>query len=196
MVKKTFQLIAGSMMMGLGISTAIQGGFGVDSMALFWEGVNIQTGLSLGMINIILSLCMVVIIYFIEKEQLGIGTIVNAIVMSTTMDILNAIFVPSNVLFVRILMFMIGLGLLAAGIAYYGHANFGRGAFDGLVFAISNTTSFSIRTIRTLADFILVVSALLLGANLKIGPIISVFCLGYMIQAFHTRFAGHHENEK
>ena len=92
----------------------------------------------------------------------------------------------SELFLIRLFLLLIGLVLLAGGIVYYGRANFGRGAFDGLIFGIVNKTKYSIRMIRSSFDLILVILGMLLGAKLSLGPIVSVLTIGYMMQFFHT----------
>ena len=125
-------------------------------------------------------------LFFIDRSQLGIGTIVNSVLVSLSMDLISLLPLESELFLVRLFLLLIGLVLLAGGIVYYGSANFGRGAFDGLIFGIVNKTKYSIRMIRSSFDLILVILGMLLGAKLSLGPIVSVLTIGYMMQFFHT----------
>lgn len=187
MKTRIFRLIVGSLVMGFGISLALHSGLGVDPMALFWEGLNIQTGLSYGMLNLLITLLFIVIIYFLDKKQLGVGTIVNSVLVSLMLDVSASWMVIPNHVFSQSMMFVVGLILMAFGIAYYGKAMFGRGAYDGFMFALLEHLTISIRLLRTIMDFVLVVMGMVLGAKLTIGPIISVLVLGIMIQFFYVR---------
>ena len=185
-MRRVIRLIVGSIVMGGGIAIAMKGGFGVDPMALFWEGIHIQTGMSYGTANIVVSGVIILMLFFIDRSQLGIGTVVNSVLVSLSMDLISLMPLESEFFLIRLFLLLIGLVLLAGGIVYYGSANFGRGAFDGLIFGIVNKTKYSIRMIRSSFDLILVILGMLLGAKLSLGPIISVLTIGYMMQFFHT----------
>lgn len=185
-MRRVIRLIVGSIVMGGGIAIAIKGGFGVDPMALFWEGIHIQTGISYGTANLLVSGVIILMLFFIDRSQLGIGTIVNSVLVSLSMDLISLLPLESELFLIRLFLLLIGLVLLAGGIVYYGSANFGRGAFDGLIFGIVNKTKYSIRMIRSSFDLILVILGMLLGAKLSLGPIVSVLTIGYMMQFFHT----------
>lgn len=185
-MRRVIRLIVGSIVMGGGIAIAMKGGFGVDPMALFWEGIHIQTGMSYGTANIVVSGVIILMLFFIDRSQLGIGTVVNSVLVSLSMDLISLLPLESELFLIRLFLLLIGLVLLAGGIVYYGSANFGRGAFDGLIFGIVNKTKYSIRMIRSSFDLILVILGMLLGAKLSLGPIVSVLTIGYMMQFFHT----------
>ena len=185
-MRRVIRLIVGSIVMGGGIAIAMKGGFGVDPMALFWEGIHIQTGISYGTANLLVSGVIILMLFFIDRSQLGIGTIVNSVLVSLSMDLISLLPLESEFFLIRLFLLLIGLVLLAGGIVYYGSANFGRGAFDGLIFGIVNKTKYSIRMIRSSFDLILVILGMLLGAKLSLGPIVSVLTIGYMMQFFHT----------
>lgn len=185
-MRRVIRLIVGSIVMGGGIAIAMKGGFGVDPMALFWEGIHIQTGISYGTANLLVSGVIILMLFFIDRSQLGIGTIVNSVLFSLSMDLISLLPLESELFLIRLFLLLIGLVLLAGGIVYYGSANFGRGAFDGLIFGIVNKTNYSIRMIRSSFDLILVILGMLLGAKLSLGPIVSVLTIGYMMQFFHT----------
>ena len=185
-MRRVIRLIVGSIVMGGGIAIAMKGGFGVDHMALFWEGIHIQTGMSYGTANLLVSGVIILMLCFIDRSQLGIGTVVNSVLVSLSMDLISLLPLESELFLIRLFLLLIGLVLLAGGIVYYGSANFGRGAFDGLIFGIVNKTKYSIRMIRSSFDLILVILGMLLGAKLSLGPIVSVLTIGYMMQFFHT----------
>lgn len=185
-MRRVIRLIVGSIVMGGGIAIAMKGGFGVDPMALFWEGIHIQTGMSYGTANLLVSGVIILMLFFIDCSQLGIGTVVNSVLVSLSMDLISLLPLESELFLIRLFLLLIGLVLLAGGIVYYGSANFGRGAFDGLIFGIVNKTKYSIRMIRSSFDLILVILGMLLGAKLSLGPIVSVLTIGYMMQFFHT----------
>lgn len=185
-MRRVIRLMVGSIVMGGGIAIAMKGGFGVDPMALFWEGIHIQTGMSYGTANIVVSGVIILMLFFIDRSQLGIGTVVNSVLVSLSMDLISLMPLESELFLIRLFLLLIGLVLLAGGIVYYGSANFGRGAFDGLIFGIVNKTKYSIRMIRSSFDLILVILGMLLGAKLSLGPIVSVLTIGYMMQFFHT----------
>ena len=185
-MRRVIRLMVGSIVMGGGIAIAMKGGFGVDPMALFWEGIHIQTGMSYGTANLLVSGVIILMLFFIDRSQLGIGTIVNSVLVSLSMDLISLLPLESELFLIRLFLLLIGLVLLAGGIVYYGSANFGRGAFDGLIFGIVNKTKYSIRMIRSSFDLILVILGMLLGVKLSLGPIVSVLTIGYMMQFFYT----------
>ena len=192
-MNKMLRLIIGSAVMGSGLAIAMKGGFGADPMALFWEGVHLQSGLSFGSVNLLVSAVMIVAIFFVDRSQMGVGTIINPLIVSAVMDFLQVFLFESELLVFRLLFLVIGLVMLAAGISYYGSAQLGKGAFEGLVFGLANRSGYSIRFIRSSLDFMLTGLGMLLGARLSLGVVLSVLMMGPLIQFFYSKLTQIHE---
>lgn len=186
--KAIFFLIIGSIIMGLGLGIGLKAGLGMDPLSLFWEALVLHTRISMGMANIVASIAMILVCLFIDKKLMSIGTIVNPIIVSTTMNLIGKIpFTPSNFL-IQLIIIMIGFILLSLGIAIYSNAKMGVSAYDALVFGLSNRTHRSIAFIRIILDLMFFAVSILFGVSFKIGPILAIIFVGNMIQFFIELF--------
>jgi len=79
-----------------------------------------------------------------------------------------------------------GILLLGIGAGIYTSANLGKVPYDACVFWISKVTKNSIGLIRSLGDLCLFIIAWLLNQHLIIGPLISVFLIGYILNTTYN----------
>lgn len=84
--KKIFIIVLGSIIAGFGIATAIHAGFGSATLAVLWEGISKQVGITIGQASILVSLVMLLFILFYDRKQIHIGTIIHAIVYGVSID--------------------------------------------------------------------------------------------------------------
>lgn len=183
-LKRMGIVILGSIIMGLGIHLTIIGQLGSDPLTMLWIGLSDKLSISIGQANILVSSVMLLIVFFIDRKELFIGSLLNPIVIALTTDLLaNVPFQPESLPF-RVGLFLIGLALMAFGIAVYSLASFGRGAYEALVFALSAILNVSIRLVRTSFDCLFMILGFLLGASLSFAPLLAILLMGVMIQFF------------
>ena len=183
-LKRTSIVVLGSLIMGVGIYLTIIGKLGSDPLTMLWMGVSDKLSISVGQANLLVTGLMLIVVFFMNRKEIFIGSLLNPIVISLTTDVLAKIPLDLDSMLLRVIVFLSGLGLMAFGIALYALAGFGRGAYEALVFSLNEKLHVSIRIIRTSFDIFFAIAGFLLGASLSIAPFLAILLMGSWIQFF------------
>ena len=168
-------LIIGLVVFGLGEALLVTAGVGVSPWTMFAEGVTNVTGLSLGFATFIIS-AIVLILWIPLKQTLGMGTILNAIIIALVLEYILP-FLPTFETYVAnaVLAF---LGVLVTGFggAIYLVANLGPGPRDGLMTGLQSVTHQPIALVRMFLELTVVTIGWAMGGTLGLGTVF--FALG------------------
>lgn len=77
-LNKIFQVFLGTFLIALAISLIIHGDFGADTISVFILGTMNYVGLPFGVLSIIINTIILIAAYIFAKQQLGIGSLINA----------------------------------------------------------------------------------------------------------------------
>lgn len=179
--KRTLIVILGSSIMGMGISMALSTSLGADPLAWVWEGISTRISISLLQSNLLIALLMLIPPLIFDRSQLGIGTIIQPIVVGITNEQCLKI-LPNNEH--NIVILLLGLVVLGIGVGIYTSADFGKCSYDACIFLISKKTKISVGLLRSAGDMILCVLGLFLNNQLLVGPIIAIIIIGSVMN--HT----------
>ena len=108
----------------------------------------------------------------------GIGTILNALIIASAIDISLPYLPKPEVFELKIIQACIGILVVGIGSGIYLTCNLGPGPRDGLMIGLQRVTNFSLPGIRTLIEFSAVISGWLLGGIVGIGTILFVIGIG------------------
>ena len=182
-IARLFRLMGGLFLYALGIIFTLKANIGYAPWEVFHVGLSSVTGISLGLITILVGLVVVVITAFL-KEKLGLGTILNMVFIGVVIDIINWLnIIPIVTTIVPgIIMLITGLFVIALGSYFYMGSAFGAGPRDGLMVALTRMTKLPIGVCRALIELSVMVIGWLLGGMVGIGTVISVFATGFCIQ--------------
>lgn len=185
--KRGLIVIIGSFIMGVGIYLTILSQLGNDPLTMFWIGVAKQLSLTVGQANLLVSAVMLFIVFFFQRKELSIGSLLNPIVIALTTDLLVKLPIEVSTWPLRITFFLVGIVVLSFGVAFYALADFGRGAYEAVTFTLIHQLKLSVRTVRIACDFTFALVGILLGAQLSIGPVLAILLMGTLIQFFIQR---------
>ena len=175
-----FYLIFGLILFGIGEALLVTAGIGVSPWFVLHQGLAFKTGYTIGITTFIVSI-VVLLLWFPLKQKPGIGTILNAILISVVIDLSLIILpYPKEFLF-QFLQVIIGILIIGIGSGYYLIANLGPGPRDGLMIGLSKQTNQSIALIRTILELSVVGIGFLLGGIVGIGTIIYAICIGFSV---------------
>ena len=149
MTRRLLQLFTGLAMYGISLALFIRAGLGLDPWDVFHQGVAGRTGLSIGVVVIIVSF-LVLLLWIPLRQWPGFGTLCNAVLVGVFADVGLALIPAFSHLGGQIAL--LGGAVLLNGIAsacYIG-ARFGPGARDGLMTGLARRTGWSVRLSRTL----------------------------------------------
>ena len=88
-LKNSLLAIVGLFGFGVGVYLSIQANIGVAPWDTFYLGLSQATGVQYGNISIAASVIIILIDVLILKQQIGIGTLLDAVVVGKTVDLLN-----------------------------------------------------------------------------------------------------------
>ncbi|MEA5011229.1 MAG: YitT family protein [Angelakisella sp.] len=180
--KKAFALFSGSILAGFGLSLAINAGYGSATLAVLWQGVSVITNLSIGTASMVVSVIMFIFVWYYDKKQLHIGTIVYQLVYGYSIDFFNQYRMYFNNPYLNLIVMLIGVLLLSVGTGVYASANMGKGAYDAVCFAISNRCNIPLFKIRILGDFVCAAGGYLLGGTIGLCTVATIVIAGKTIQ--------------
>ena len=170
-------LITGLFFFGLGEAIIIGSGSGVSPWTVLAQGISIRTDLSVGTTTFLISIG--ILIFWIPLKQVpGIGTILNAIVIASTIDLTLPYLPQPNDTYLSLLQVCIGIFVVGLGSGIYLISNLGPGPRDGLMIGLQKQTGTSIPLIRTILELSAVTSGWLLGGVVGIGTVLFVFGIG------------------
>ena len=180
-IKSIARLLLGLYLVGLGLAMMIHTGLGVPPWDVLAQGLQNQTGWSFGVSAVAISV-VVLLIWIPIKQQPGIGTVINAILIGPFAD-LNEAFMPNLDGWLANLIWMsLGLVVVATGSGLYISANLGAGPRDGLMVGLTRVTGLPFWVIRTLGESLVLISGWLLGGTVGIGTALFALTIGYLLQ--------------
>ena len=167
----------GLVLFGLGEGLLIVSAAGASPWSVLAQGVYLNVGFSIGIITILISIA-VLILWIPLNQKLGIGTILNAIIIGLMIDICIK-FIPtpenylSQLLLASIAVLMVGLG---GGI--YLVANLGPGPRDGLMIGLQKKTNLPIAVVRASLEITVMSIGWYLGGTVGVGTLLFAFGIG------------------
>ena len=170
-------LVIGLFLFGLGEAIIIGSGSGVSPWTVLAQGISKRSDFSIGMATFFISIA--ILIFWIPLKQVpGIGTILNAIIIASAIDLtLPYLPQPDDITF-KIIQACFGILVVGLGSGIYLCSNLGPGPRDGLMIGLQKQTNASLPAIRTIIELLAVISGWLLGGVVGIGTILFVFGLG------------------
>ena len=170
-------LIIGLFLFGLGEAIIIGSGSGVSPWTVLAQGISSRSNLSIGMTTFLISVS--ILIFWIPLKQVpGIGTILNAIIIASAIDLTIPYLPHPDSMVLKMLQACLGILIVGIGSGIYLSSNLGPGPRDRLMVGLQKKTDASIATIRTIIELLAVLMGWMLGGLVGIGTILFVFGIG------------------
>ncbi|MDH6238329.1 hypothetical protein [Cryobacterium sp. CG_9.6] len=177
MTRRLTQLFIGLFLYGIGIALIVRGAIGVAPWDVLAQGIAAQTGLRFGLVTILVS-AVVLLLWIPIRQKLGIGTVLNALLVGPSADV-GLLVIPEGLdLWVRVLLFTAGLVLIAVATGLYIGAHFGPGPRDGLMTGLHQRTGWRIWIVRTGLEVIVLSIGWVLGGNVGVGTVLFAVLIG------------------
>jgi len=177
----------GLALFGLGITLLIESDLGAAPWDVFHTGVTELTGISTGVV-IIATGVLLLLLWIPLREQPGLGTILNAVVIGIVVDLTEPLVDTPGQLALRIAMMLGGVVLVAIGSGFYIGAGLGPGPRDGLMTGLAKHTALgrvvSIRAARTFVELTVLAVGIALGGAVGIGTAVFALGIGPLVQVF------------
>ena len=170
-------LVIGLFLFGFGEAIIIGSGSGVSPWTVLAQGISSKTDLSIGMATFLISIF--ILIFWVPLKQIpGIGTILNAIIIASAIDLTLGFIPKPELIYLKILQASFGILIVGIGSGIYLASNLGPGPRDGLMIGLQQKTNTSIPLIRTIIEITAVTVGWFLGGIVGIGTILFVFGIG------------------
>ena len=170
-------LVIGLFLFGLGEAIIIGSGSGVSPWTVLAQGISSKTDLSIGVTTFLISIF--ILIFWVPLKQIpGIGTILNAIIIASAIDLTLGFIPKPELIYLKILQASFGILIVGIGSGIYLASNLGPGPRDGLMIGLQQKTNTSIPLIRTIIEITAVTVGWFLGGIVGIGTILFVFGIG------------------
>ena len=170
-------LISGLWIFGTGEAILIDAGIGVSPWTVLAQGISKQADLTVGMATFVVSV-LVLFLWIPLRETPGIGTILNAILIAMSIDVM-APFIPNPTDKIpQIIQATVGIILVGIGSALYLTANLGPGPRDGWMTGVQKKTNWPIGRVRVGIEIIVLSIGIALGGTFGLGTVMFAIGIG------------------
>ena len=187
-LKTLFYLCLGLIFFGFGEGLLIISGIGASPWNVLHQGIAVSLGLSIGTIAFLVSFLVLLLWYFLD-QKIGMGTIINFIIIAIMIDTTIYYFDKPNEFFTQLLMVFIGILIVGFGTAMYLIANLGAGPRDGLMTGLQKKTNAPIALVRTSIEIFVVLLGWFLGGTVGIGTLLYALGIGTAVAIFLFLFS-------
>ena len=175
-----FYLFFGLTLFGLGEALLIISSLGVTPWTVLAEGVAIKFKISVGLATFLISIS-ILILWIPLKQKIGIGTISNAIIIASSIDLFVYLIPFANSYYLSMIYLVLGILLVGMGSGFYLTTNLGPGTRDGLMKGISENFKKPISMVRFSIETTVVIIGWFLGGTVGLGTILFAVFIGPLI---------------
>ena len=176
-LKTLFLLCCGLIIFGLGEGLLIISTIGASPWNVLHQGLFLNLGLSIGTWAFLVSL-IVLLLWFFLNEKIGIGTIMNFIIIAIMIDVSIFLFEPPEFWINKLMLSIFSVLMVGLGSGIYLIARLGPGPRDGLMTGLQKKTGFSIALIRGMIEVVVVLCGWTLGGTVGFGTLLYALGIG------------------
>lgn len=166
--------------------------FGMDPFQVFAHGVWALMPMGYGTFYMVLNLAMLVVIYFVDRGKIGIGTMINIFLLGYVVQFSSWFFemlLPDPTIFLRGIALGAGILAISFGAAIYFTGNLGVSTYDAIALVMAEKGIAKFQYLRMGTDLICVAIGFSLGATVGIGTLVTAFFMGPIIAYFRRTVA-------
>lgn len=185
--------IVGIILIGFAVAFVRIASLGTDPFTTLNLGLTEFTGIRYGITSILTTTIATIFILFVDKRLIGLGTILNILLVGNISDIIVSFVIGTfgqvEVLWLRIIIAISGVLLLAIGAAMNIVANLGISPYDALPLIAETLGKGKIRFqyARIVLDFSAVGIGYVLGATVGAMTLVTAFFMGPLLQFFRVK---------
>jgi uncharacterized membrane protein YczE len=184
-VRRLPQLVVGLVLCGLAFGLTVQADLGLDPWDVLHQGIADHVDMSIGNVSVLVGL--VVLLGWIPlRERIGIGTVLNTLIIGLTMDVVLRFLPTADTVASRWAMLLFGLGVAGPGVGLYIGARLGPGPRDGIMTGIAARGP-SIRFVRTMIELAALFLGWLMGGTVGVGTVLFAVTIGPNVQFWLER---------
>ena len=189
-IKKIIKTAFGLFVFAFGEYVTIQGNVGLTPWDALSMGISEYVPLTFGQVHVTSAL-IIVGIDLLLKEKIGIGTILDALLVGTFVDMFTAIFPFAGTAnkYVGLILLLIGMIVMAVGQLIYMAGGLSCGPRDSLLIAIGKRMpKVPIGYVDIMIKITIVIISWIIGGPIGFGTLISMFGMGSAMQIVFTIF--------
>ena len=174
------KLLAGVFLYGLAMSLMVRAGLGVAPWDVLTLGLVHQTGLSFGLLTILIGLG-VLLLWWPLRQRAGLGTVLNALLVGPSAQFGLWLLPDFDIRWQQVLVFAGGLLLLALATGLYIGARFGPGPRDGLMTGLHARYGWPIWAVRTGIEGSVLLAGWWMGGTVGLGTVAFAVLIGPLV---------------
>ncbi len=178
-VQRIARCTGGLALFGVGISLLVRARFGLAPWDVFHQGVSEHLNIPLGTIIVLTSLA-VMLLWIPLHQSVGLGTVLNAIQIGLTVNIVEPIIPEVHGIALRVVLMLVGIGIVAIASGLYIGSGLGPGPRDGLMLGLS-MRGYRISRARTFIEVSVLIAGIALGGQAGIGTVLFALGIGPMV---------------
>jgi len=179
-------LVFGLALFALGIVFILESKLGLSPWDVLNQGIAKHSPLSFGSANVVVALAVLCLAWSLGGRP-GIGTVANALLVGTFIQLLTSIAAIERLahdgLSMRIPLLVLGIVLIGPATAFYIGADFGAGPRDTLMLVGARRTRFRIGIVRASLEVCALVAGILLGGTFGVGTVLFALLVGPIVEA-------------
>ena len=170
-------LITGLWLFGTGEALLVEANLGVTPWTVLAQGITEHIPISIGMATFLTSV-VVLLLWIPLREKPGLGTIANAIVIATALQVMSTVIPSQTTLVVQIPMVVLGIVITGIGSAMYLTTHLGPGPRDGWMTGIHLRTGWPVTYVRWGIELTVLSIGWLLGGVVGVGTVLFALLIG------------------
>jgi uncharacterized membrane protein YczE len=170
-------LVVGLWIFGTGEAALVEAGLGNAPWTVFAQGLSEHLPVSIGVATFLTSV-LVLILWIPLKERPGLGTIANAVVIATSLQVMIYVLPAPTSPLLQLLQVLAGIVVIGLGSGMYLTTNLGPGPRDGWMTGIHLRTGWPVYGVRLGIEVTVVVIGWLLGGSVGIGTVLFALLVG------------------
>jgi uncharacterized membrane protein YczE len=178
--------VLGLFLFALGVVLILESELGLSPWDVLSQGLSKHTPISFGAATIVIGLVVLLLAWSLGGRP-GIGTVANAVLVGTFIQVLTSIDAVSRLdqqgLAVRIALLAVGIALIGPASAFYIGADLGAGPRDTLMLVGARRTRFRIGVVRAGLELAALAAGIALGGTFGVGTIAFALLVGPVVEA-------------
>lgn len=182
-----WRLLLGLLLFGFGIAAMVAADLGLAPWDVLHQGISNHTGIPIGTVGIGVGI-LLLLAFPLLKEKIGLGTVLNVLVIGIVIDVTLLWLDTPGSLAVRWVMMLSGIVLIAIGSGWYIGAGLGPGPRDGLMTGLAKR-GINVGVVRTAIEIGVLGLGILLSGTAGAGTLAFALGIGPLVAFFLPRLA-------
>jgi hypothetical protein len=179
------RLVWGLFLFGFGIALMVAADLGLGPWDVFHQGVSAHTPIPIGSVVIITGV-VILVLWIPLKERVGIGTVLNALLIGAVMDLTLIWLETPAASIIRWFYLVGGIVIVGIGSGYYIGAGLGPGPRDGLMTGLARR-GWPIGLARLGIELVALIGGWLLGGKIGAGTVLFALGIGPLVHVLLPR---------